>query len=61
MRDDVQEKVAALWEEATTETLPAIGDLVGYKTEFLNLFGFAVPGVAYGEDTNELVDFEGLV
>ncbi|MFN5477173.1 MAG: enoyl-ACP reductase FabV [Sphingobacteriales bacterium] len=61
MRDDVQEKVATLWEEATTETLPAIGDLVGYKTEFLNLFGFAVPGVAYGEDTNELVDFEGLV
>ena len=61
MRDDVQEKVAALWEEATTETLPAIGDLVGYKTEFLNLFGFAVPGVAYGEDTNELVDFKGLV
>ena len=61
MRDDVQEKVATLWEEATTETLPAIGDLSGYKTEFLNLFGFAVPGVTYGEDTNELVDFEGLV
>ena len=61
MRDDVQEKVATLWEEASTETLPAIGDLSGYKTEFLNLFGFAVPGVAYGEDTNELADFEGLV
>ena len=61
MRDDVQEKVATLWEEATTETLPAIGDLSGYKTEFLNLFGFAVPGVTYEEDTNELVDFEGLV
>jgi enoyl-[acyl-carrier protein] reductase/trans-2-enoyl-CoA reductase (NAD+) len=61
MRDDVQQNVATLWEEATTESLPAIGDLAGYKTEFLNLFGFAVPGVTYGTDTNELVDIEGLV
>lgn len=61
MRDDVQEKVATLWEGATTETLPAIGDLAGYKTEFLNLFGFAVSGVTYGTDTNEMVEVENLV
>lgn len=61
MREDVQKEVAVLWEQATTETLPAIGDLAGYKTEFLNLFGFAVPGVDYTSDVNENVAMPGLV
>ncbi len=61
MRDDVQKEVAILWEQATTETLPGIGDLAGYKTEFLNLFGFAVPGVDYAVDVNENVEMPGLV
>jgi enoyl-[acyl-carrier protein] reductase / trans-2-enoyl-CoA reductase (NAD+) len=61
MRDDVQKEVAVLWEQATTETLAGIGDLAGYKTEFLNLFGFAVPGVDYAVDVNENVDMPGLV
>lgn len=61
MREDVQKEVAVLWEQATTETLPAIGDLAGYKTEFLNLFGFAVPGVDYTADVNENVSMPGLV
>ncbi len=37
MRADVQEKVAKLWLEATTETLPEIGDLEGYRSDFHNL------------------------
>lgn len=61
MRDDVQNEVAKLWEQATTETLPAIGDLAGYKSDFLNLFGFAVAGVDYSADANENVDMPGLV
>lgn len=44
MRDDVQEKVAKLWVEATTENLSEIGDLAGYKNDFLNLFGFGFAG-----------------
>ena len=60
MRDDVQEEVAALWEQATTETLPDIGDLEGYKTEFFNLFGFNYDEVDYDLDTNELVNIPGL-
>jgi len=55
MRDDVQEQVAKLWLEATTETLPGIGDLAGYKQDFLNLFGFGFVGVDYEADTNEMV------
>ncbi|AKQ44684.1 trans-2-enoyl-CoA reductase [Rufibacter radiotolerans] len=61
MRDDVQAEVAALWEKASTESLPEIGDLQGYRTDFFNLFGFEVPGVNYDEDVNELVEVPGLV
>nr|WP_315223343.1 enoyl-ACP reductase FabV [uncultured Flavobacterium sp.] len=60
MRDDVQARVAQLWLEATTETLPGIGDLAGYKNDFLNLFGFAFEGVDYEADTSELVGIESI-
>lgn len=61
LRDDIQAKVDALWKEATTETLPSIGDLEGYRTDFYNLFGFKVDKVNYTEDVNELVEIPGLV
>ncbi|HOY04792.1 MAG TPA: trans-2-enoyl-CoA reductase family protein [Saprospiraceae bacterium] len=61
MRADVQEKVAETWEVATTETLPQIGDLPGYKSDFLNLFGFGFAGVDYQADAQEVVPIEGLV
>ena len=60
MRDDVQAKVAQLWLEATTETLSAIGDLPGYKNDFLNLFGFGFQGVDYEADTNEMVGIPSI-
>ncbi|MNL39897.1 putative reductase [compost metagenome] len=61
MREDVQAEVAKLWIEATDESLPLIGDLPGYKKDFLNLFGFEVAGVDYEKDTDELVEIPGLV
>ena len=61
MAEDIQAKVAELWEQATTETLPAIGDLNGYKSDFLNLFGFGFEGVDYQADVNEVVEMDGLV
>jgi enoyl-[acyl-carrier protein] reductase/trans-2-enoyl-CoA reductase (NAD+) len=60
MREDVQAKVAALWKEATTETLSSIGDLAGYRNDFLNLFGFEFAGVDYKADTNEVVNIESI-
>jgi len=60
MRDDIQAKVLELWQNATTETLPNIGDLEGYKTDFFNLFGFDVEGVDYDKDANEMVAIPGL-
>lgn len=61
MRPDIQSKVAELWKQATTETLPEIGDLKGYKTDFFNLFGFEVEKVDYKEDVSEMVEVPGLV
>ena len=61
MRDDVQARVAKLWLQADTESLVELGDLKGYKTDFLNLFGFDVPGVNYQDDVNEMVAIPGLV
>jgi enoyl-[acyl-carrier protein] reductase/trans-2-enoyl-CoA reductase (NAD+) len=61
LRDDIQVKVAALWKETTTESLPSMGDLEGYKTDFYKLFGFKAGNVNYAEDVNEMVDIPGLV
>ena len=60
MRDDIQEKVAVLWEKATTENLSELGDLEGYRKDFYNLFGFDVEGVNYESDTNEMVGIESI-
>ncbi|HAM73363.1 MAG TPA: bifunctional NADH-specific enoyl-ACP reductase/trans-2-enoyl-CoA reductase [Verrucomicrobiales bacterium] len=47
MRPDVQEAVAKLWSQVTTENLASISDIEGYRSEFLKLFGFGLPGVDY--------------
>ena len=61
MRDDVQEKIAQLWTKATTENLSEIGDLAGYRNDFLNLFGFEFKGVDYIADANEMVGISSIV
>ena len=61
MRDDVQEKIANLWQQATTESLPEIGDLKGYRKDFLNLFGFDIEGVDYKADSDEMVGIPSIV
>ena len=60
MRTDVQDKITKLWQEATTENLSQIGDLAGYKQDFLNLFGFGFEGVDYNADTNEMVNVPSI-
>ena len=61
MRDDVQAKVASLWQQAVTENLSEIGDLEGYRKDFLNLFGFDFEGVDYKADTDEMVGIPSIV
>lgn len=60
MREDVQEQIAELWKQATTENLDEIGDLAGYKADFLNLFGFDFDGVDYAAEVDENVEIDGL-
>lgn len=61
MREDVQAEVAVLWEQATTESLPIIGDLAGYRSDFFQLFGFEWAGVNYDAETSEDIQVPGLV
>lgn len=61
MLDTVQSQVSELWPQASTESLPEIGDLIGYKNEFLSLFGFGLNGIDYSLDVNENLPISGLV
>ena len=61
MRPDVQEKVAKLWEIASSENLSSIGDLEGYRKDFYALFGFDIEGVDYNEDTNEMIQVSSIL
>ncbi|SFW27344.1 enoyl-ACP reductase FabV [Chitinophaga sancti] len=54
LREDVQAAVAELWKGVSTETISQIGDLKGYKDDFLNLFGFSVPGIDYTKEVDEM-------
>ena len=47
MKPDVQAEVARLWPQVTTETLATLTDIAGYRTEFMRLFGFGLPGIDY--------------
>jgi enoyl-[acyl-carrier protein] reductase / trans-2-enoyl-CoA reductase (NAD+) len=47
MRPDVQSAVAEIWPKVTTENLAQLTDIAGYRTEFLRLFGFGLPGINY--------------
>lgn len=60
MRDDIQQKVAELWMQATTENLAEIGDLEGYRKDFYHLFGFDFDGVDYKADADEMVQVSSI-
>jgi enoyl-[acyl-carrier protein] reductase / trans-2-enoyl-CoA reductase (NAD+) len=51
MRPDVQDAVARIWPDVTTENLRALTDIAGYRSEFLKLFGFGMPGIDYDAET----------
>lgn len=61
MREDIQQKITRLWEEATTENIDKISDLKGYKKDFMNLFGFEVENIDYSADTSEERDHPNII
>jgi enoyl-[acyl-carrier protein] reductase/trans-2-enoyl-CoA reductase (NAD+) len=50
MRDDVQEEVLRRLNGATADTLPGLGDVAGFRHDFLEAHGFDVAGVDYEAD-----------
>ncbi len=50
MVPEVQAAVREIWPTVTTANLVTKTDLAGYRSEFLRLFGFGVPGVDYTAD-----------
>jgi len=60
LRPEVQNAVEKLWPQVTTENLSQLADFAGYKSDFLKLFGFDMPGVDYEEDLSPLVEIDLL-
>ncbi|MBU3826329.1 MAG: trans-2-enoyl-CoA reductase family protein [Candidatus Anaerobiospirillum merdipullorum] len=54
----VQDACKALWPQITTANLKDKTDYLDYKHQFLELFGFEVPGVDYSKDSNPEVNFD---
>ncbi|MCP1101832.1 enoyl-[acyl-carrier protein] reductase/trans-2-enoyl-CoA reductase (NAD+) [Aequitasia blattaphilus] len=52
MKDEVQNQIKELWEQVTSENINEIGDMQGYREDFLNIFGFDIPGVDYEADVD---------
>ncbi|MDZ7782750.1 MAG: enoyl-ACP reductase FabV [Halioglobus sp.] len=61
LNPQVQEAVAALWQDIDTDNLRQLSDFDGYKREFLQLFGFEVDGVDYDADVDPDVPIHNLV
>jgi len=61
MRPEVQDRVAAVWAQITTENLAELTDFAGYKHEFLRLFGFQMEGVDYDAEVNPEVVIDNLI
>lgn len=50
MDPEVQEAVASIWPNVTTENLREVSDFDAYQKEFLELFGFGLEGIDYSKD-----------
>ncbi|REK77541.1 enoyl-ACP reductase FabV [Paenibacillus paeoniae] len=52
MRPEIQQEVAKLWTDLTTENVYELSNLEGYRREFFQLFGFETDGIDYEADVN---------
>lgn len=50
LQDNVQEKIAAVWDKVTTENIREYGDIDGYWEDFYQMFGFHYDNVDYEAD-----------
>lgn len=50
LQDNVQSKIAAVWDNVTTDNILEYGDIDGYWEDFYNMFGFHYDNVDYEAD-----------
>ena len=55
MEEKVQTLVGERWEKVNTENFGELGDLKGYQSSFLRLFGFGLSGVDYDAHTDTAI------
>lgn len=60
MAPAIQKEVADLWDQVTPETLKDLCDVKGFEEDFLQLNGFAIPGVDYEADVDTAVLENGV-
>lgn len=60
LSEEVQSKVASLWDQVTTENIDSLTDYKGYHNEFLRLFGFGYADVDYDADVEPKVPLANL-
>jgi enoyl-[acyl-carrier protein] reductase / trans-2-enoyl-CoA reductase (NAD+) len=56
----IQDRIAKLWTNATTENLDEISDIEGYRKDFHSLFGFGLKEVDYNLDADEMVQIPSI-
>ena len=61
LRPEIQDKVSSAWAKVTTDNLSELTDFIGYRQEFLKLFGFGLDGVDYDADVDPVVKIKNLV
>lgn len=55
LSEPVQAEVNRRWELISTQTLPELGDLAGFRSDFLKIFGFGLQGVDYAAEADPQV------
>lgn len=50
LRPEVQDEIAKVWDQVTTENIGQLGDIEGYWEDFYQMFGFHFDNVDYGAD-----------
>ena len=54
MKPEIQQEVEQRWEKVNEENLDSLGDMEGFRSDFLRIHGFQVPGVDYEAEVSFL-------
>ena len=52
LAETVQAEVKRRWPVVDTQNLPELGDLAGFRADFLKIFGFGIEGVDYDDEVD---------